>query len=558
MAVFSTSDNSTGFTKPPKKDLDLDLDELFKTSTNKNPVGVNKRRIFDCFLFNNEIDMLKLRLEELKDVVDIFVLVESKYTFSGKSKPLHFELVKNEFLKYNIQHITLTEPPAEDAWSNEAFQRNAPLEYLKQNMLPDDVALLCDLDEIPNSAAVQDIRNKTIPVPIYFCMDFYYYNFNWIKKTPWVRASAVTLDTLIKYDIEKIRNLQAEISNAAKPGGWHLSYFMSPESIREKIKAFSHQEWNKEQYLNLDSIIAAINSGKDLFSRGDHEDLIPWTGQMLPKNKDIFMELKNNEAHSPHNKKSMNTQHTIISVKTATSEIPIVTLQCEESVQIFDGKDNGYHPYGTQWWTNPKCPHSFKYLNIDSMYPSVYFNDPNIGHPPERVSEIIYSYMQEMYQKIFGREFNSILELGTGGGEITRQFHKHKLDYIAVEGTTAGCDRLVATGMMPERIIQTNLKLMTKLNRKFDISMCTEVAEHIEPWFASKVVTNCIEHSDVVWFSAAKGDHAAHYHHINEVPIEAWDNLFAYFGFNHYISLDGRYDRADRIYLNNDALKLVK
>jgi beta-1,4-mannosyl-glycoprotein beta-1,4-N-acetylglucosaminyltransferase len=252
------------------------------------PTNVNKRRIFDCFLFNNEIDMLKLRLEELKDVVDIFVLVESKYTFSGKDKPLHFELVKDEFLKYNIQYITLTEPPAEDAWSNEAFQRNAPLEYLKQNMLPDDVALLCDLDEIPNSAAVQDIRNKTIPVPIYFHMDFYYYNFNWIKKSPWMRASAVTLDTLLKYDIEQIRNLQAGISNAAQPGGWHLSYFMSPESIREKIKAFSHQEFNKEQYLDLDSITAAINSGKDLFSRGDHEDLIPWHGQILPKNKDII------------------------------------------------------------------------------------------------------------------------------------------------------------------------------------------------------------------------------------------------------------------------------
>ena len=34
MAVFSTADNSAGFTKPPKKDLDLD--ELFKTPTNKN------------------------------------------------------------------------------------------------------------------------------------------------------------------------------------------------------------------------------------------------------------------------------------------------------------------------------------------------------------------------------------------------------------------------------------------------------------------------------------------------------------------------------------------
>jgi beta-1,4-mannosyl-glycoprotein beta-1,4-N-acetylglucosaminyltransferase len=550
MAVFSTSVDNTGLAELTKKSLDLD--KVFETSKINSK---NKRRIIDCFLFNNEIDMLKLRLEELKDVVDIFVLVESKYTFSGKDKPLYFGSVKDQFLDYNIQHIILSGPPSDNAWSNEATQRNAPMEYLRNNMLPDDVALLCDLDEIPNPIAIQAIRNNTVTAPVYFQMDFYYYNFNWIKKSPWVRASAVTLDLLLKHDIETIRNLQAGIANAVRPGGWHLSYFMSPELIREKIKAFSHQEWNKEPYLNLDSITAAINSGKDLFSRGDHEDLMEWSGQLLPKNKDILMGSKNNKSHSIG--ETMNAQHTTTGVKTITGEITIVTLQREETIQVFDGKDNGYHSYGTQWWTNPKCPHSFKYLNIDSMYPSVYFNDPSIGHPPERVSDIIYSYMQEMYQKIFGREFISILELGTGGGEITRQFHKHKLDYIAVEGTTAGCDRLVATGMMPERIIQTNLKLMTKLDRKFDISMCTEVAEHIEPWFASKVVTNCIEHSDVVWFSAAKGNHSAHYHHINEVPIEAWDNLFAYFGFNHYIALDGRYDRADRIYLNNDALKLV-
>lgn len=33
----------------------------------------------DCFLFYNEIDLLN-------DVVDYFMIIESKYTFSGKEK----------------------------------------------------------------------------------------------------------------------------------------------------------------------------------------------------------------------------------------------------------------------------------------------------------------------------------------------------------------------------------------------------------------------------------------------------------------------------------------
>lgn len=254
-------------------------------------------------------------------------------------------------------------------------------------------------------------------------------------------------------------------------------------------------------------------------------------------------------------------QHTTVDVKKVQTEINIVTLQREETVQVFDNtQDNGYHSYGTQWWTNPECPYAFKYLNIDSMYPPVYFDNTikDVGHPANDTAKNIYNYMQEMYLRVFGCQFESVLELGVGGGEITRQFHNHNIDYVAVEGTTAGCEKLVSNGIKSNCIIQSDLKVLPRLGRKFDIAMCTEVAEHIEPWFASKVVSNCIEHADVVWFSAAQGSSPPHYHHMNEVPISAWDNLFAYFGFNHYIALDGRFSRADRLYLNDQAYRQVK
>jgi hypothetical protein len=44
--------------------------------------------LIDCFTFYNEINMLRFRLEELKDVVDYFVLVESDMTFNKNRK--HF------------------------------------------------------------------------------------------------------------------------------------------------------------------------------------------------------------------------------------------------------------------------------------------------------------------------------------------------------------------------------------------------------------------------------------------------------------------------------------
>ncbi len=48
-------------------------------------------KIFDCFTYFNEQDMLRIRLEELGDVVDYFVVVEASQTFTGISKPFYFD-----------------------------------------------------------------------------------------------------------------------------------------------------------------------------------------------------------------------------------------------------------------------------------------------------------------------------------------------------------------------------------------------------------------------------------------------------------------------------------
>ncbi len=41
-------------------------------------------KFVDCFIFNDELDLLEFRLEEHDPFVDLFILVESTKTFSGK------------------------------------------------------------------------------------------------------------------------------------------------------------------------------------------------------------------------------------------------------------------------------------------------------------------------------------------------------------------------------------------------------------------------------------------------------------------------------------------
>ena len=68
---------------------------------------MSKQKIIDSILFFNELDLLELRLEELYDHVDIFLIVESDKTFTGKPKPLFYK--NNRSARgWGIMNIPLT------------------------------------------------------------------------------------------------------------------------------------------------------------------------------------------------------------------------------------------------------------------------------------------------------------------------------------------------------------------------------------------------------------------------------------------------------------------
>ena len=46
--------------------------------------------MYDCFTFKNELLLLDLRLHELSEAVDFFVLVEGTRSFTNRPKPLYF------------------------------------------------------------------------------------------------------------------------------------------------------------------------------------------------------------------------------------------------------------------------------------------------------------------------------------------------------------------------------------------------------------------------------------------------------------------------------------
>lgn len=239
--------------------------------------------IYDCFTFNNELDLLDLRLHELSKVVDKFVLVESTTTFSGNLKPLYYEKNKKRFAKFSHQiiHIVVNDMnlaipsnklyyfkpksfqlPHLEAWSREIHQRNS-IERGLVGCRANDIILISDVDEIPNHKFFS--RVKSIKGPVSLEMNNYYYYINCIGSEKIFVAKALKYKYLQNLDPQEVRenNQFPIISNA----GWHFSYLGGYESIKDKIRSFSHQEHNKSDFLDTKRLAFNLENALDIFNR---------------------------------------------------------------------------------------------------------------------------------------------------------------------------------------------------------------------------------------------------------------------------------------------------
>ncbi len=247
--------------------------------------------VYDCFQFFNELDILKLRLHVLSDVVDRFVISESTVTFSGDPKPLFYEENKEQFQEFQdrIIHVVVDDTPMEcDAYARDHHQKCAVARGLK-DAKDDDIVIFSDVDEIPNPQMLENLLPDVEPGKIYMPAQrlFYCYlnledisgnnlsvtgEFPGVSRKMWLGTKICRKSLLRQYTTEELRDkARQEIGVRVPDGGWHFSYMGGgknesvEERVRYKIRSAAHQNYNNRR--TLFEVGARLRRKEDILGR---------------------------------------------------------------------------------------------------------------------------------------------------------------------------------------------------------------------------------------------------------------------------------------------------
>jgi beta-1,4-mannosyl-glycoprotein beta-1,4-N-acetylglucosaminyltransferase len=211
-------------------------------------------KIVDSFMFFNERDLAYLRIKELYDVVDYFIINELSTTHKGIAKESIFwkdsrldsfkDKIKYKFIDIDHRYDQLFNINFKDSshfigsWA-EHEQRLRLMDQINElNLSNEDIVLFSDCDEIPNKNKFNELQNYDF-VALNQMFFVHYINLYANKN--------VTGTIAVKYgEIKEINknnhNLGLQILRRNKDyiprledGGWHYSYMGGPKVMSEKV-----------------------------------------------------------------------------------------------------------------------------------------------------------------------------------------------------------------------------------------------------------------------------------------------------------------------------------
>ena len=210
------------------------------------PAEPASRRIFDCCTFFNEAEILEIRMAELYDVVERFVVVEAAQTYAGEPKALTFGDHHGRFRPYmdKIRYVVVDELAGTFSWQREACQRDAILRGL-EDVRDDDMVIISDVDEILRREAVERLGGEgQVPDSILIAeLDMFYYRLNYRFSRDWRAALAAPFSVVRQLGPNTVRYLAKQnIGHVIPDAGWHFSWIGDLNRFSAKLSAYSHRE----------------------------------------------------------------------------------------------------------------------------------------------------------------------------------------------------------------------------------------------------------------------------------------------------------------------------
>lgn len=203
-------------------------------------------KIYDCFYFFDELELLKIRLNILDSYVDYFLIVEADESYYGKEKCLIYKKNYEYFSKWNhkiIHHVVdrfpnnkkhyekaLNSPntgpnhlPKDHWWLREFYQKETFIDDLL-DCNDEDIIFISDIDEIWNPKIKISVEQSKVYRPIQTTYPFYLNNRSNQNINCWTGTRFSNFKTLKNYGPNHIRT-EREVSGIPIPdGGWHFSW----------------------------------------------------------------------------------------------------------------------------------------------------------------------------------------------------------------------------------------------------------------------------------------------------------------------------------------------
>lgn len=261
-------------------------------------------RVFDCFCYFNEFELLQLRLQTLWDKVHSFIIVESDFTQSGlfKGRNLTSELLHP--YREKVRYIHVTECPGGkcDFWLNENYQRDQIVLGLT-DIMDEDWIMVSDLDEIPDPNAIQTFDPQKF-IRGDFDQQLFGYKLNNKLVTPkneriWHGSKVTTGKSFREFfdgSATSVRRWKSKgplralkryffkryMVQHIRQGGWHFSWVIPENLLKIKFAAMAHQEYSSSGERSSSEMRQLIENGHDLIFPERRYERISHSDQSLP------------------------------------------------------------------------------------------------------------------------------------------------------------------------------------------------------------------------------------------------------------------------------------